>query len=90
MLSHGRNKKKHISTMMKYHFSRLENENVNGILNLLAMDLTELQAPMSRGAEKFLTAAAYGKLSRSVEKCEHRYECPLKLDTIQNLFPFQN
>ena len=76
--------------MMRYHFSRLENENVNGILNLLAMDLTELQAPMSRGAEKFLTAAAYGKLSRSVEKCEHRYECPLKLDTIQNLFPFQN
>merc|ERR1712227_745305 len=69
---------------------KVDNKNVNAVLELLEMDLTALQAPMSRGVEKFATAAAYGKLSRSVDKCENRYQCPLKLDLVQTLFPFQN
>ena len=66
----------------------MENKNVNAILSLLSVDLDRLTAPLSRGAEKFVTAASYGKLSRSVDKCEARYGCPLKLDTIQTLYPF--
>merc|ERR1712107_551455 len=69
---------------------KVENKNINAVLELLEMDLTALRAPMSRGVEKFATAAAYGKLSRSVDKCENRYQCPLKLDVVQTLFPFQN
>ena len=65
---------------------RLENINVSDVLQLLERDLTRLNAPLSRGAEKFLTAANYGKLSGSVEKCENRYRCPLKLDVVQTLF----
>ena len=65
---------------------RLENINVSNVLQLLERDLTRLNAPLSRGAEKFLTAANYGKLSGSVEKCENRYQCPLKLDVVQTLF----
>ena len=69
---------------------KVDNKNINAVLELLEMDLTTLQAPMSRGVEKFVTAAAYGKLSRSVDKCENRYQCPLKLEVVQTLFPFQN
>ena len=67
---------------------RLKNKNVNAILELLSVDLATLTAPLSRGAEKFVTAAGFGKLSQSVEKCEARYECPLKLESIQKLYPF--
>merc|ERR1719468_1124144 len=63
----------------------LKNKNVNA---MLSVDLATLTAPMSRGAEKFVTAASFGKLSQSVEKCEARYECPLKLEAIQKLYPF--
>ena len=65
---------------------RLENINVSNVLQLLEKDFTRLNAPLSLGAEKFLTAANYGKLSGSVEKCENRYQCPLKLDVVQTLF----
>merc|ERR1711953_474424 len=65
---------------------KLDNINVSNVLQLLEKDLTRLNAPLSLGAEKFLTAANYGKLSRSVEKCENRYRCPLKLDLVQTLF----
>ena len=65
---------------------RLDNINVSNVLQLLEKDLTRLNAPLSRGAEKFLTAANYGKLAGSVEKCENRYRCPLKLDVVQTLF----
>ena len=67
---------------------RLKNKNVNAILELLSVELATLTAPLSRGAEKFVTAAGFGKLSQSVEKCEARYECPLKLESIQKLYPF--
>ena len=66
----------------------MKNKNVNALLSLLSVDLDTLTAPMSRGAEKFVTAAGFGKLSQSVEKCEARYECPLKLESIQKLYPF--
>ena len=65
---------------------RLDNINVSNVLQLLEKDFTRLNAPLSLGAEKFLTAANYGKLSGSVEKCENRYQCPLKLDVVQTLF----
>merc|ERR1712170_72579 len=70
--------------------NKVKNVNVNGILDLLERDLSQLQAPLSRGAEKFLSAASYGKLSRNVDKCENRYQCPIKLDMVQTLFPSQN
>merc|ERR1719468_611467 len=66
----------------------LKNKNVTAMLSLLSVDLATLTAPMSRGAEKFVTAAAFGKLSQNVEKCEARYACPLKLESIQKLYPF--
>merc|ERR1719468_581687 len=66
----------------------LKNKNVNALLSLLSVDLATLTAPLSRGAEKFVTAAGFGKLSQSVEKCEARYGCPLKLESIQKLYPF--
>merc|ERR1711971_315796 len=65
---------------------KLDNIKVSNVLQLLEKDLTRLNAPLSLGAEKFLTAANYGKLSGSVEKCENRYQCPLKLDVVQTLF----
>ena len=74
--------------MIIFLLVRLKNKNVNAILELLSVDLATLTAPMSRGAEKFVTAAGFGKLSQSVEKCEARYECPLKLESIQKLYPF--
>ena len=79
---------KHLPKLKLFNFLRLKNKNVNAILSLLSVDLVTLTAPLSRGAEKFVTAAGFGELSRSVEKCEARYACPLKLEAIQKLYPF--
>ena len=68
---------------------RLLNKNVNAILGLLERDLTRLQAPLSSEAGKFVSAAEYGELVQSVEKCENRYQCPVKLDMVQKMLPFQ-
>merc|ERR1712083_1104234 len=62
------------------------NQNMEGILRLLEGDLTELKAPLSIGAQKLVTAARYGEIRKNVEKCEHRYQCSLNLDTIDKLF----
>ena len=70
--------------------NKLLNKNVNVILDLLERDLTRLSAPLSSEAKKFVAAANYGELSQSVDKCENRYQCPVKLDMVQKMFPFQN
>merc|ERR1712105_87269 len=40
----------------------------------------EVQAPLSNKAKKFVEAAQYGKVTKSVAKCEHRYVCSLPLN----------
>merc|ERR1712061_831024 len=63
----------------------LENKRYKMILKLLEQDQSVLSAPVSRGAQKIIEAARYGEIRKSVEKCENRYQCALKLDTIDKL-----
>ena len=52
---------------------QVEDERLLAILSLLDTDLTRLSAPLSPAAQKFYTAARYGELRASTEKCEQRY-----------------
>merc|ERR1712129_605952 len=65
---------------------QLANHKIVNILTLLEKDLTGLNAPLSRGAEKMVEAAIYGEIRKNVQKCESRYQCFIKLDTIDQLF----
>lgn len=44
-----------------------------------------MRAPLSPKAGKFVEALRYGR-GRSVAKCEHRYQCSLGMDLLQDLF----
>ena len=63
----------------------MENKRYDMILKLLEQDQSVLSAPVSRRAQKIIEAAKYGEIRKSVEKCENRYQCALKLDTIDKL-----
>merc|ERR1712083_946835 len=63
----------------------LENKRYKMILTLLEKDQSLLSAPVSKGAEQIIEAARYGEIRKSVEKCENRYQCSLKLDVIDKL-----
>merc|ERR1712123_293648 len=65
---------------------KVENEKMRSILKLFSEDLTIMRAPISRQALKFVEAARYGEIRKSVAKCEHRYQCSLPMDIIQQLF----
>merc|ERR1712086_876701 len=47
---------------------------------------TIMRAPMSKAALKFVEAARYGEIRKNVAKCEHRYQCSLPMEIIQELF----
>ena len=63
----------------------MENKRYDIILKLLEQDQSQLSAPVSKGAQQIIEAARYGEIRKSVEKCENRYQCALKLDTIDKL-----
>merc|ERR1712153_103786 len=49
---------------------KVENEKMRSILKLFSEDLTIMRAPISRQALKFVEAARYGEIRKSVAKCE--------------------
>merc|ERR1711997_270348 len=63
----------------------VENPQVQSVLALFN-PVQFMQAPLSQKAMKFVEAARYGQVRRSVAKCEHRYTCSLGMDILQDLF----
>merc|ERR1719347_2554936 len=63
----------------------VENPQVQNVLALFN-PVQFMQAPLSQKAMKFVEAARYGRVRRSVAKCEHRYTCSLGIDILQDLF----
>merc|ERR1719347_2131059 len=63
----------------------VENPQVQNVLALFN-PVQFMQAPLSQKAMKFVEAARYGQVRRSVAKCEHRYTCSLGMDILQDLF----
>jgi len=63
----------------------VENPKVQNVLALFN-PVQLMQAPLSQKAMKFVEAARYGQVRRSVAKCEHRYTCSLGMDILQDLF----
>merc|ERR1712227_373757 len=63
----------------------VENPQVQNVLALFN-PVQFMQAPLSHKAMKFVEAARYGQVRRSVAKCEHRYTCSLGMDILQDLF----
>ena len=45
----------------------------------------EMQPPLSHQARKFVEAAQYGKVRKSVAKCEQRYVCTVAMELIEQL-----
>merc|ERR1719347_1016100 len=64
---------------------QVENPKVQTVLALFN-PVQFMQAPLSQKAMKFVEAARYGQVRRSVAKCEHRYTCSLGMDILQDLF----
>merc|ERR1712105_29887 len=63
----------------------VENPKVQSVLALFN-PVQFMQAPLSQKAMKFVEAARYGQVRRSVDKCEHRYTRSLGMDILQDLF----
>merc|ERR1712123_447634 len=65
---------------------KVDNKKMRNILKFFSEDVSITRAPISKQALKFVEAARYGEIRKSVAKCEHRYQCSLPLDIIQQLF----
>ena len=65
---------------------RVDNEKMRNVLKVLSEDLTILRAPLSVKSLKFVEAARYGQTRKNVAKCEHRYQCSLPMEIIQQVF----
>merc|ERR1712058_135140 len=63
---------------------QIKDQKITDIL-LLFQPRREFQPPLSNKATKFVEAAQYGKLTRSVAKCEHRYICSLPVELLEKL-----
>ena len=63
----------------------VENPQVQNVLAIFN-PVQFMQAPLSQKAMKFVEAARYGQVRKSVAKCEHRYTCSLGMDILQDLF----
>merc|ERR1712025_1487268 len=59
---------------------------MRNVLKLFSEDLTIMRAPLSKQAQKFVEAARYGQVRKNVAKCEHRYQCSLPMEIIQEVF----
>ena len=65
---------------------RVDNEKMRNVLKVFSEDLTIMRAPLSKKALKFVEAARYGQTRKNVAKCEHRYQCSLPMEIIQQVF----
>merc|ERR1712036_16562 len=65
---------------------KVDNEKMRNVLKLFSEDLTIMRAPLSKQAQKFVEAARYGQVRKNVAKCEHRYQCSLPMEIIQQVF----
>merc|ERR1712115_254782 len=64
---------------------KVDNEKMRNVLKLFSEDLTIMRAPLSKQAQKFVEAARYGQVRKNVTKCEHRYQCSLPMEIIQEV-----
>jgi hypothetical protein len=60
------------------------NPRVRSVLNLFN-PVQFMRAPLTHKAMKFVEAARYGQ-GRGVAKCEHRYQCSLGMEVLQDMF----
>eukprot|EP00090_Calanus_glacialis_P041356 TRINITY_DN728_c0_g1_i2.p1 TRINITY_DN728_c0_g1~~TRINITY_DN728_c0_g1_i2.p1 ORF type:complete len:171 (-),score=49.06 TRINITY_DN728_c0_g1_i2:48-560(-) len=65
---------------------KVDNQKMRSVLKLFSEDISIMRAPISKQALKFVEAARYGEIRKNVAKCEHRYQCSLPMDIIQQLF----
>merc|ERR1711970_167695 len=65
---------------------KVDNEKMRGLLKVMSEKLTIMRAPISKQTLKFVEAARYGELRKNVAKCEHRYQCSLPMEIIQQVF----
>merc|ERR1711970_817306 len=65
---------------------KVDNEKMRNVLKVFSEDLTIIRAPISKQALKFVEAARYGQTRKNVAKCEHRYQCSLPMEIIQQVF----
>merc|ERR1712126_203902 len=63
---------------------QIKDRKITDIL-LLFQPRKEFQPPLSNKARKFVEAAQYGKFTKSVAKCEHRYICSLPVELLEKL-----
>merc|ERR1711892_354897 len=65
---------------------KVDNQKMRNIVKFFSEPQTNMRAPMSKAALKFVEAARYGEIRKNVAKCEHRYQCSLPMEIIQELF----
>merc|ERR1712153_197109 len=65
---------------------KVDNQKMRNIVKFFSEPQTIMRAPMSKAALKFVEAARYGEIRKNVAKCEHRYQCSLPMEIIQELF----
>merc|ERR1712243_186032 len=63
---------------------QIKDQKMTDIL-LMIQPRKEFQPPLSNKARKFVEAAQYGKITKSVAKCEHRYICSLPVELLEKL-----
>merc|ERR1712133_313564 len=63
---------------------QIKDQKITDIL-LLFQPRKDFQPPLSNKARKFVEAAQYGKVTKSVAKCEHRYICSLPVELLEKL-----
>merc|ERR1712105_486152 len=59
---------------------QIKDPKITDILKLFQLKL--MQPPLSHQARKFVEAAQYGKVRKSVAKCEQRYVCTVAMELI--------
>merc|ERR1719347_373741 len=62
---------------------KIDNERMRNVLKLFSEDEATMRASLSK---KFVEAAHYGENRKNVAKCEHRYQCSLPMEIIQQIF----
>merc|ERR1712243_8871 len=62
---------------------KINNERMRNVLKLFSEEEATMRASLSK---KFVEAAHYGEVRKNVAKCEHRYQCSLPMEIIQQIF----
>ena len=74
------------TTIFSIFSFRVDNQKMRNIVKFFSEPQTTMRAPVSKAALKFVEAARYGEIRKNVAKCEHRYQCSLPMEIIQELF----